>query len=108
MFKYLSAADAAIIWREQGITNKVASPVKFSEYVCCGLPIITNDSIDLVTNYIKRNNCGKILNSMDLIEDKIIVKLSAKDEIALTTILNSINNLVTIHKKTKKLIKTIH
>lgn len=51
----------------------------------------------------KRVNC-----SMDLIEDKIIVKLSAKDEIALTTILNSINNLVTIHKKTKKLIKTIH
>ena len=31
---YLNAADIAVIWRENSIVNKVASPVKFSEYIC--------------------------------------------------------------------------
>ena len=72
MFKYLCAADAAIIFRKKGITNKVASPVKFSEYVACGLPILTNDSIDLITDYIRLNDCGKILNSLDSIDENIL------------------------------------
>ena len=58
MPKYLNAADAAIIWRDKSIVNKVASPVKFSEYVCCGLPVIANKTVDMINNYILKNDCG--------------------------------------------------
>jgi hypothetical protein len=69
---YLNAADIAIIWREKSVVNAVASPVKFSEYICCGLPIITNDSVDFITNYIKTSSYGVILKKLDEVnEDKI-------------------------------------
>jgi len=41
--KYLNAVDFAVVWRDNNIVNKVASPVKFSEYVCTGLPVIANN-----------------------------------------------------------------
>jgi len=79
MFKYLCAADAAIIFRKKGVTNQVASPVKFSEYVSCGLPVLTNDSVDLITDYIKLNNCGQILNSLNAIDSTILSTIKKLD-----------------------------
>ena len=84
MFKYLCAADAAIIWRNNSITNKVASPVKFSEYVCCGLPVLTNNSIDLITDYIKINNCGKIIDSLASIKTPLLNELQSLDRNAIS------------------------
>ena len=49
---YLNAADIAIIWRDKSTVNKVASPVKFSEFICCGLPVISNYSVDMISEYI--------------------------------------------------------
>lgn len=60
--EYLNAADAAVILREDNIVNKVACPVKFCEYVCCGLPVITNDSVDDIKNYIRGKKTGVVLN----------------------------------------------
>jgi hypothetical protein len=68
MPSYLNAADVAIIWREKSIVNKVASPVKFGEYVCCGLPVIANDSVDMIAEYIKKNSCGLLINSLNDID----------------------------------------
>ena len=45
---YLSAADIAFIWRDKSIVNKVASPVKVSEYIACGLPVVHNGTVDLI------------------------------------------------------------
>lgn len=45
---YLSAADVAFIWRDKSIVNKVASPVKVSEYIACGLPVVHNGTVDLI------------------------------------------------------------
>ena len=50
---YLSAADVAVISREESIVNKVASPVKFSEYVCSGLPVIATPSVDSINSFIR-------------------------------------------------------
>jgi len=71
---YLNAADIAIIWRDKSIVNKVASPVKFSEYLCCGLPVISNDNIDLVKNIITENNVGIILNNINDVNEDTIMK----------------------------------
>jgi glycosyltransferase involved in cell wall biosynthesis len=37
---FLMAADVGLLLREDSLTNRVASPVKFAEYVRCGLPVI--------------------------------------------------------------------
>ena len=64
VIRYLSAADIAILWRDKSLTNKVASPVKFSEYLCCGLPIVANNSVELVTTTINKYHCGLIVDEI--------------------------------------------
>lgn len=76
---YLNAADVAIIWRDKSIVNKVASPVKFSEYVCCGLPVITNDSVDMVKKYIVKNSSGMVVNNLNDIKLDSLMELKHKD-----------------------------
>lgn len=39
---YMSAADFGILFRDAGLVNNVASPVKLGEYLCVGLPVLTN------------------------------------------------------------------
>jgi hypothetical protein len=39
---YMCAADFGILFREAGVVNNVASPVKLSEYLCTGLKVLTN------------------------------------------------------------------
>lgn len=62
---FLNAADAAVIWSDRRIVSQVRSPVKFSEYICCGLPIIANDSVDMITGYIKKTSYGVLLSGLD-------------------------------------------
>lgn len=42
---YLSAADFGILFRDEGLVNNVASPVKLGEYLCSGLKVLTNLSV---------------------------------------------------------------
>ena len=72
---YLSAADIAVIWSERRIITEVRSPVKFSEYICCGLPVIANDSVNMITEYIKRSSYGLLLNNLDELDQEMLEKL---------------------------------
>lgn len=68
MPSYLSACDAALLWREDRLLNKAASPSKFSEFACMGLYTIHNGSVDLVTHFIIDSGCGQIVNSPEEID----------------------------------------
>jgi hypothetical protein len=70
--KFLCAADIGIIWRDKNVTNKVASPVKFSEYLCCGLPVMANDAVDLITEVIQKYSCGKIVEDVGDINETMV------------------------------------
>jgi hypothetical protein len=76
---YLCAADIGIILRNNDVVNNVASPVKFSEYVCCGLPVIANNGVNLINDYIKETGFGKIINEDEYIDDKTIKNLLTID-----------------------------
>ncbi|MBS4034560.1 MAG: glycosyltransferase [Ignavibacterium sp.] len=77
MPEYLNAADAAIIWRDKSIVNEAASPVKFSEYICCGLPVIANRSVNMISEYIIKHQCGLLVDDLDKIDLTTIKELGS-------------------------------
>ena len=64
---YLAAADAAIIFRSHSVVNKVACPVKFCEYLCVGLPVIANNSVDLIKSTLEQHAFGCLISSPESI-----------------------------------------
>ena len=73
---YLSAADVALIFRDKSPVNEVASPVKFSEYLCAGLPVIANKNVQMINNFIERTGYRLLIDSIDEISLEKIDKLS--------------------------------
>jgi glycosyltransferase involved in cell wall biosynthesis len=58
---FLIACDYGILIREKSVTNQVASPVKFAEYLACGLPVIISSKLGDYSEFVKLNECGFIL-----------------------------------------------
>lgn len=54
---YLLAADYGILYREQSVTNEVASPVKFAEYLSCGLRVMISDKLGDYSAFSEQQQC---------------------------------------------------
>jgi hypothetical protein len=61
---YLKAADYGLLYREESVTNKISSPVKFAEYLAAGLPVIISENVGDYSRFVKENNCGLLVNSI--------------------------------------------
>jgi hypothetical protein len=61
---YLALGDYGLLIRENNITNYVASPVKFSEYLMAGLNIILTPNIGDYSEFVQLHKCGIILNNL--------------------------------------------
>lgn len=55
---YLLAGDYGLLYREDTVTNQVASPVKFAEYLYCGLNVIISEGLGDFSEFVKQNACG--------------------------------------------------
>ena len=55
---YLMAADLGVLLREDNLTNRVACPVKFSEYLRCGLPVLLTEHIGDLGALVNRERLG--------------------------------------------------
>lgn len=64
VYDYLSACDYGILFRENTVTNKVASPVKFAEYLSAGLQVLISENLGDFSHFVKENDCGIVLNSL--------------------------------------------
>ncbi|MBP7809848.1 MAG: hypothetical protein KA163_11185 [Bacteroidia bacterium] len=64
---YLLAGDYGLLYRENSVTNQVASPVKFAEYLTCGLSVIISENLGDYSEFVKKNNCGIVgdVNSLE-------------------------------------------
>ena len=84
----LSAADAAILWRERTMLNQSASPSKFSEFAAMGLCVIHNKSVDVAAEYIKETGNGFLVDEMTEINAELCnqVKLKMKDREMIATV----------------------
>jgi hypothetical protein len=60
---YLLAGDYGLLIRENSLTNKVASPVKFAEYLSCGLQVIISEELGDYSGFVTKNGCGSIYTS---------------------------------------------
>ena len=84
---YLELADYGLLIREASITNWVASPIKFADYLGAGLKVIVNEgSIEQVISFIENHQCGmiyskKVISSLEKqrVEKKKKIKKLAQE-----------------------------
>lgn len=75
---YLKVCDWGILLRDESITNKVASPVKFAEYLSVGLNVLVSKNIGDISDFVEENNCGLVVKGK--LENKL-KPLSEEDRI---------------------------
>lgn len=71
----MTIGDYGLIIRERSITNMVALPTKFPEYLACGLNVIANDAVEDVTEFIKKYECGLLIGS----NNNVILKTNSQE-----------------------------
>ncbi len=71
VYNELSSCDYGILLREDKVTNKVASPVKFAEYLNAGLSVLISSNIGDFSQFVLANNCGIIVGDNIPTLDKI-------------------------------------
>lgn len=57
----LEICDYGILIRESAVTNKVAAPTKFAEYLACGLKVLISPEIGDYSEFVKLNDCGFVV-----------------------------------------------
>lgn len=62
----LAACDMGILIREDSVTNQVASPTKFAEYLSAGLQVIITKNIGDYSEFVRVHHCGIIANGEPL------------------------------------------
>lgn len=60
VFGLLSACDYGWLVRNGSVTNQVASPVKFAEYLACGLDVLISPGLGDFSVFVHDNGCGLI------------------------------------------------
>jgi hypothetical protein len=63
--RLLTACDYGLIIREPSVTNSVSSPVKFAEYLSCGLKLLISENIGDYTDFVLKHGCGQIIHRFD-------------------------------------------
>jgi len=66
MHTHLAAADVGVLLRENNLVNKVASPIKFAEYLAAGLPVILSDCVGDSATQVRQQEVGFIVSKLDL------------------------------------------
>jgi glycosyltransferase involved in cell wall biosynthesis len=62
----LAAADLAVLLRDRSSVNRVASPVKFAEYLAAGIPIVLTEGVGDYSAMTRSNKVGCVLSDFNL------------------------------------------
>ncbi len=75
--EYLSRADIGISFIKPSRSKKIASPIKFAEYLLSGLPVVVNPEIGGTDVIVKANRIGVVVEAFSTIEyDRAMLELS--------------------------------
>lgn len=61
---HLAACDYGLLLREYSVTNSVAAPIKFAEYLASGLRIVLSDGIGDYSAFVRKHACGVVVEDM--------------------------------------------
>lgn len=75
----LKQCDYGFLFREPSVTNKVASPVKFPEYIAAGLKVLISPAIGDFSDFVANNNCGAVISDVNAPLPEI-TKVSAEEK----------------------------
>ena len=95
----LITADYGILIRESSITNKVASPVKFAEYLACGLQVLISEGIGDFTDFVKKEHCGLIFNEVTNLQGIPFIQKAKTHQLALQYFSKEADNNKEAYKK---------
>ncbi len=56
----MAAHDYGLLLRPETVTNKVASPGKFAEYLSCGLSVIISENLGDYSSFVREKDCGQV------------------------------------------------
>ena len=105
---YLSVGDYGLLIREQSLTNSVASPTKFAEYLALGLPVLISENLGDYSEFVLHHKCGWIVTSAEMemnlrkrpydekqrlieLSKKYFYKNSAQNQLAYSILLQELN-----------------
>jgi len=81
--RVLAACDYGILFRENSVTNQVASPTKFAEYLSAGLSVIISDNLGDYSDFTLAHKCGMVINEGDEIN---LTKINTSEKQRLITL----------------------
>jgi glycosyltransferase involved in cell wall biosynthesis len=60
---YLALADLGLLLRERNSVNRVACPVKFAEYLACGVPVLVSPGVGDCSEIVRKEGVGYVFGS---------------------------------------------
>ena len=60
---HLMAGDVGLLIRARDIVNRVACPVKFAEYLACGVPVLCTRGIGDISDIVKDHDVGLVIDN---------------------------------------------
>lgn len=61
VFKYLTCGDYGLMIRKDSVTNRVASPNKFAEYLISGLRVLCSEDIGDYSAFVRKEEVGEVV-----------------------------------------------
>lgn len=68
---YLCASDMGLLFRDNSLTNQVASPTKFAEYIMSGLPVIISRYVGDFSDFVRDQNLGVVIDTETISIDSV-------------------------------------
>jgi glycosyltransferase involved in cell wall biosynthesis len=95
---YLLMSDIGLLVRVPSVISEVASPVKFAEYLACGVPVIAYPNIGDTQKIIDQEQVGVVINPSNEVYteqqiQKLLSELSDRETLALHCRTTAINQL---------------
>lgn len=96
---YLLAGDFGLLIREFSTTNQVASPVKFAEYLACGLKPIISENLGDYSSFVTEHSIGSLYKEFKTaekpsLESKIKINELAKRYFSKSNLLGEYEKLM--------------
>lgn len=84
---YITMADIGLLARVPSVISKVASPVKFAEYLACGVPVLAQPDIGDTEKALATKDIGQLIKNNQLTPEnitwlKILQNPTVRDDIA--------------------------